>query len=184
MGAALANAALALGHDVVVVSGPVGVEYPEKSRVVWVETTDEMLDVAKREFELCDGCIGAAAPCDYRPQHVATEKLSKTGQTLVLHLIETPDVIATLGQRKRSDQWVVGFALETEDRRFRAIVKLEKKHCDLMISNGREAINSDSNSVELLGPDGSVLAEIAGSKEHVAECLLREIDARLVRVRE
>jgi phosphopantothenoylcysteine decarboxylase / phosphopantothenate---cysteine ligase len=184
MGAALANAAVSLGHDVVVVSGPVAVRYPEKSRVVWVETTDEMLEVAKREFDSCNGCIGAAAPCDYRPQHVSPEKLSKTGQALVLHLIETPDVIATLGQRKRSDQWVVGFALETEDHRFRAIVKLEKKHCDLMISNGPEAINSDSNSVELLGPDGSVLAEIAGSKEHVADCLLREIDARLVRAGE
>lgn len=181
MGAALAGSAIALGHEVTVVSGPVSVRYPDAARVVWVETTDEMLEMAIREFLHCDGCIGAAAPCDYRPVQVSRHKLAKTGEPLVLHLIETPDVIATLGQQKRDDQWVVGFALETEDRRFRAIVKLEKKHCDLMISNGPEAINSESNAVELLGPTGELLAEIRGGKEDVAGKLIREIDARLIR---
>lgn len=181
MGAALAKAAIALGHEVVVVSGPVSVSYPNEVKVIWVETTDQMLETCQREFEHCDGCIGAAAPCDYRPVHVAVQKLAKTGEPLVLHLIETPDVIATLGQEKRPDQWVVGFALETEDRRFRAIVKLEKKHCDLMISNGPDAINSDMNSVELLDSQGTVLAEIHGPKETVARQLMEEIDSRLIK---
>ena len=181
MGAALAKATIELGHDVTIVSGPVSVVYPDTAKVIWVETTDEMLDVCQREFANSDGCIGAAAPCDYRPVHVSEQKLTKTGQPLVLHLMETPDVIATLGQSKRVDQWVVGFALETEDRRFRAIVKLEKKHCDLMISNGPEAINSEINSVELLDANGKVLAEIQGTKDHVARQLLQEIDARLIK---
>ncbi|MEO9593012.1 phosphopantothenoylcysteine decarboxylase [Rhodopirellula bahusiensis] len=180
MGAALAGAALALEHDVVMVSGPVSVDYPEGVELINVLTTQEMLQAAAEAFQSCDGAIGAAAPCDYMPRHVSTQKLSKTGEPLQLELIETPDVIATLGQSKRENQWVVGFALETNDRRFRATVKLERKHCDLMVSNGPEAINSSENQVELLDPSGDVIEQIRGTKEHVAERLLHQIHHRLL----
>ncbi|WP_430452614.1 phosphopantothenoylcysteine decarboxylase [Rhodopirellula europaea] len=180
MGAALAGAALALGHDVVMVSGPVSVDYPDGVKLINVLTTQEMLQAAGEAFQDCDGAIGAAAPCDYMPRHVSTQKLSKTGEPLQLELIETPDVIATLGQSKRQDQWVVGFALETDDRRFRATVKLERKHCDLMVSNGPEAINSSENQVELLDPSGDVIEHIRGTKEHVAQRLLHQIHHRLL----
>lgn len=180
MGAALASAAASRGHEVVVVSGPVQVKYPDSVTVIPVVTTDEMLAAACEQFESCDGAIGAAAPCDYQPRQMKTEKISKTGDTLKLELIETADVIATLGQRKRKDQWVVGFALETEDRRFRSIVKLEQKHCDLMVSNGPEAIDSDDNHVELLVGEGEVLASLQGSKEQVAIDLLAAIENRLI----
>ena len=92
-------------------------------------------------------------------------------------------MVATLGQNKRDDQWVVGFALETEDQRFRAIVKLERKHCDLMVSNGPGAIDANRNDVELLDPEGNVVASIQGSKTLVAKRLLAEIDKRLIRRR-
>jgi phosphopantothenoylcysteine decarboxylase/phosphopantothenate--cysteine ligase len=131
-------------------------------------------------FPTCDGLIGAAAPCDYRPVRVAQHKLSKTGQPLQLHLVETPDVVATLGAAKRSDQWVVGFALETEDQRFRAIVKMERKSCDLMVLNGPEAMNSAENRVEILDRDGTVVRESAGSKRAVAQAILETIQSRLV----
>jgi phosphopantothenoylcysteine decarboxylase/phosphopantothenate--cysteine ligase len=180
MGAALAAAALDLGHEVVVVSGPVSTLYPSGAEVHDVVTTDEMLDAAITLFGKCDGAIGAAAPCDYMPRVVQTQKISKTGQPLTVELIETPDVVATLGQNKRDDQWLVGFALETEDQRFRAIVKLERKHCDLMVSNGPGAIDADQNDVELLDPNGNVLASIQGSKSLVAKRLLSEIDERLI----
>ncbi|EMI27383.1 MULTISPECIES: phosphopantothenoylcysteine decarboxylase domain-containing protein [Rhodopirellula] len=180
MGAALAGAALALGHDVVMISGPVSVDYPDGVELINVLTTQEMLQAAGEAFQDCDGAIGAAAPCDYMPRHVSTQKLSKTGEPLQLELIETPDVIATLGQSKRQDQWVVGFALETDDRRFRATVKLERKHCDLMVSNGPEAINSSENQVELLDPSGDVIEHIRGTKEHVAQRLLHQIHHRLL----
>jgi len=182
MGAALAEAALAMGHQVTVISGPVVVEYPQAATVVPVVTTDEMLQAAKSKFRECDGVIGAAAPCDYMPYTVRAQKISKTGQPLMIELIETPDVVASLGQCKRPDQWVVGFALETEDQRFRAIVKLERKHCDLMVSNGPSAIDAATNEVELLNPAGDVLASIQGSKTDVASQLLAEIDARLITV--
>lgn len=181
MGASLAAAALQRGHEVVIVSGPVSVEYPAAAELVPVVTTAEMLEAASRIFQRCDGAIGAAAPCDYMPHFVQTEKIAKTGDPLVLELIETPDVVATLGQSKRNGQWVVGFALETEDRHFRATVKLEKKHCDLIVSNGPQAIDSAENEVELLNSNGTILASITGDKPEVARQLLEQIDQQLVR---
>ena len=180
MGSALAAAALKQGHDVIVVSGPVVVDYPSGAKIIPVVTTDEMLQTAVEVFEECDGMFGAAAPCDYMPRFVSEQKIAKTGGPLTLELIETSDVVATLGQQKRDDQWVVGFALETEDRRFRAIVKLEKKHCDLMVSNGPQAIDALTNEVELLMPDGTVLDTVQGNKEHVASVLLQHIDEQLI----
>jgi phosphopantothenoylcysteine decarboxylase/phosphopantothenate--cysteine ligase len=137
MGKSLAEAALAQGHEVVVVSGPVVVEYPPAARVVPIVSTEELLAACQREFTRCDGVIGAAAPCDYRPVKVEPHKIAKTGAPLELHLIETPDVMAALGAGKRADQWLVGFALETDDQRFRALTKLEKKSCDFMSSTDR-----------------------------------------------
>lgn len=179
MGCSLAEAAVAAGHEVVIVSGPVTVTYPAEATVHWVNTTDEMLAVAQEQFEHCDGLIGVAAPCDYRPEFVQGQKIAKTGQPLVLQLIETPDVVATLGAAKKH-RWVVGFALETEDRRFRALVKLEKKSCDLMILNGPEAMNSEENHVEVLAKDGSVVATLEGSKPEVASQIMHIVDQQLI----
>lgn len=180
MGAALAMAACELGHRVIVVSGPVEVKYPDACRVVAVVSTEEMLEAARREFETADGLIGAAAPCDYRPVKVASDKIAKTGEPLRLELVETDDIVATLGAAKRS-RWVVGFALETQDHRLRALAKLERKHCDLMVSNGVEAMNSLDNQVEILDPQGGVIESLAGTKEDVARGVLRVINSRLVR---
>jgi phosphopantothenoylcysteine decarboxylase/phosphopantothenate--cysteine ligase len=179
MGRALAEAALALGHDVVVVSGPVEVEYPADARVVPVVSTEDMMAAAAREFETCDGMIGAAAPCDYRPVRVESHKIAKTGQPIDLHLIETDDVVATLGAKK-GRRWVVGFALETEDHRLRALAKLEKKFCDLMVSNGPQAISATDNEVEVITPTGDVIATVAGTKEEVAARILAIISDRLI----
>ncbi len=180
MGVALARAAIDLGHEVVIVSGPVNVEYPDAARLVPVITTEEMLAASIREFDDCDGAIGAAAPCDYKPRLVKSQKIAKTGEPLTLELIETDDVVASLGQLKRAGQWVVGFALETEDRRFRATVKLERKHCDLIVSNGPQAIDSDDNDVELIDRQGNVVCHVAGDKQTVAKRIVAEINDRLI----
>jgi phosphopantothenoylcysteine decarboxylase/phosphopantothenate--cysteine ligase len=179
MGVALTQACLDLQHQVVVVSGPVEVEYPAAAEVVSVISTDEMLDACCRIFPDCDGVIGAAAPCDYRPVRVENNKIVKTGEPLQLHLVETPDVVATLGARKQH-QWLVGFALETEDHRFRATVKLERKSCDLIVLNEPAAMNSDENRVEVLAPEGKVGETISGSKRLVARGILKVIQKRLV----
>jgi phosphopantothenoylcysteine decarboxylase/phosphopantothenate--cysteine ligase len=179
MGKALAEAALEQGHQVTIVSGPVEVSYPPAARIVPVVSTEDMLEKCRELFPACDGLIGVAAPCDYRPVHVETAKIAKTGQPLVLHLIETPDVVATLGAVK-THQWVVGFALETQDQRLRALAKLEKKSCDLMVLNGPEAMNSPDNRVEILDPTGAIVETLEGPKETVARGIFRVIAERLI----
>jgi phosphopantothenoylcysteine decarboxylase/phosphopantothenate--cysteine ligase len=179
MGKAFVHAALDAGHQVIVVSGPVEVEYPAGAKVVPVITTDEMLDACRREFDTCDGLIGVAAPCDYRPVRVQDQKISKTGQPLVLHLVETPDIVATLGMQKRPDQWVVGFALESEDRRFRAIRKLEQKSCDLIVLNSPSAMNAEHTDIEMLDRAGRVVLSASGGKDDVARQILETIQREL-----
>ncbi|HVA51806.1 MAG TPA: phosphopantothenoylcysteine decarboxylase [Pirellulales bacterium] len=180
MGRALAEAMIGLEHKVVIVTGPVEVDYPAAAEVVPVVSTEEMLEACQRLFPDCQGVIGVAAPCDYRPVRVAPGKIQKTGQPLDLRLIETPDVIATLGSQKQG-QWLVGFALETDDPRLRALAKLEKKACDLMILNGPEAMHAADTRVEILDPRGEVVERLAGTKESVARGIAATIQRRLVR---
>ena len=180
MGRELAAAALELGHEVVVVSGPVSVEYPAGAIVRPVISTEDLLAACQELFPTCDGVIGAAAPCDYRPVRVEEHKITKTGEPLVLNLIETPDVMATLGASKKPGQWLVGFALETDDQRFRALTKLEKKSCDLIVLNGPAAMDAADNEVEILDRTGAVVAALAGSKAVVASGILKAIQDRLI----
>ncbi len=181
MGRELARAALSLGHDVVVVSGPVQVEYPAAAELIEVISTEDMLAACSEAFPSCDGLIGAAAPCDYRPRKIAVEKIAKTGQPLQLQLIETPDVVASLGSCKRASQWMVGFALETTDPRICALIKLEKKSCDLMVLNGPQAIDAETNRVEILDRSGNLVKEVEGSKETVAIAILNVVQSRLIK---
>jgi len=179
MGASLAESAIAAGHQVIIVSGPVSLRYPEQAQVIPVVSTEEMLAAAREQFQDCDGLIGVAAPCDYRPIRVADQKIKKSGEPLVLHLIETPDVVATLGSEKGS-RWVVGFALETEDHRFRAITKMERKSCDLIVLNEPSAIESRENHVEVISPKGDVVLQASGSKAEVAEKVFQLISRRFL----
>lgn len=181
MGKALATAAIKQGHEVVIVSGPVNLSYPAEASVIDVLTTEEMLSAARKAFQRCDGVIGVAAPCDYRPRRISASKLAKTGAPLTLELIETDDVIATLGAEKGT-RWAVGFALETDDHRFRAITKAERKNCDLMVLNSPAAMDSLETEVELIRPDGAVLAHLTGSKESVASELFDRIQNELIRL--
>ena len=182
MGRALAEAALELGHEVIVVTGPVAVTYPPGAEVRQIVSTEELLAACEELFPSCDGVIGAAAPCDYRPVRVEEHKITKTGQPLVLNLVETPDVMATLGAAKRPGQWLVGFALETDDQRFRALTKLERKSCDLIVLNGPDAMDAMDNQVEVLDRSGAVALALAGSKEQVARGILQAITERLIQV--
>jgi phosphopantothenoylcysteine decarboxylase/phosphopantothenate--cysteine ligase len=137
------------------------------------------MEASRKVFADCDGLIGAAAPCDYRPVMVARNKIAKTGEPLQLSLIETNDIVATLGGEKGM-RWVVGFALETEDHRLRALGKLERKHCDLMVSNGVEAMQAFDNQVEIIDSDGRVLKQVSGTKLEVAREILAVIAERLI----
>lgn len=180
MGRSLAEAAIELGHDVVILSGPVHLDYPSEAEVIAVVSTEDLLEASQRLFPECDGVIAAAAPCDYRPRRVESQKISKTGEPLALQLVETPDVIATLGASKRPEQWMVGFALETEDQHFRALAKLERKSCDLMVSNGPDAMDAADNAVDVIDRRGHVIQSLSGSKLAVSRGIFRIIQERLL----
>ena len=179
MGAALAAAAIAQRHRVVIVSGPVDVDYPRDAEVIPVVSTEDMLEACLDVFPTCDGLIAAAAPCDYRPIVVASQKIKKTGEPLMLHMVETPDVVALLAAIRES-QWMVAFALETEDRRMRAMQKLERKSCDLIVANGPTVIHSPRTTVEVLDKAGKLLATFSGDKQQVALDLLEVIATHLI----
>jgi phosphopantothenoylcysteine decarboxylase/phosphopantothenate--cysteine ligase len=179
MGASLAAAALAAGHCVVIVSGPVDIAYPADAEVIPVVSTEEMLAACLKVFPNCDGLIAVAAPCDYRPAAVAMQKIHKKGVPLPIELHETPDIVASLADVK-SHQWIVAFALETEDHRLRAMQKMERKRCDLIVVNGVEAIHADGTHVEVLGKDGHSLGTFAGSKNEVAQEIFHTIENALI----
>ena len=183
MGNAIAAAAVEAGHEVVVVSGPVDVDYPDQVELVDVISTEEMLEVCLEIFPGCDGLIGAAAPCDYRPIKIAPHKLAKTGEPLKLDLVETPDVVALMGSIKES-QWIVAFALETEDQRMRALQKLERKSADLIVLNGPGAIHAPDTELEVIDPSGNVLAAISGDKPAAARALFAVIEEQLIHARQ
>jgi phosphopantothenoylcysteine decarboxylase / phosphopantothenate---cysteine ligase len=180
MGSALGAAALEAGHDVVIVSGPVDVDYPPDAEVLRVVSTEEMLRSCQEAFARCDGLIAAAAPCDYRPVQVARHKLHKSGGPLRMELIETPDIVATLAESKGS-RWIVAFALETEDKHMRALQKLERKKCDLIVLNGPASLHGPNTEAEILDPSGQVLAALSGRKEDTAKQIIGVIDRHLVR---
>jgi len=179
MGAELAAAAVEAGHQVVIVSGPVGVSYPATAEVVPVVSTEDMLAASLKAFAACDGLIAVAAPCDYRPIAVSPHKIRKSGAGLRLDLVETPDVVAALAAEKTS-QWLVAFALESEDRHLRAMKKLEQKSCDLIVVNGPEAIHATDTHVEVLGKDGRSLGKFSGAKSAVARDVFAVIHRQLI----
>ena len=150
------------------------------SSAIRAPPTEDLLAVCQELFPTCDGVIGAAAPCDYRPLRVEQHKIAKTGQPLLLQLVETPDVMATLGATKRPGQWLVGFALETDDQRFRALTKLERKSCDLIVLNGPAAMDAADNQVEIFDKRGAVIAAVAGSKQTVSTRIMQVIQQRFM----
>ncbi len=180
MGQAITAAAIEAGHSVVVVSGPVAVEYPAAAEVISVVSTAEMLDACRRAFATCQGVIGVAAPCDFQPVAVKSQKIRKTGGPLQIELRETPDILATLAAERRSGQWLVGFALETDDQHLSALAKLQRKHCDLIVLNGPAAIGATESAVEVIDPTGEIVAHFTGPKLEIARGVLSVIQERLL----
>jgi phosphopantothenoylcysteine decarboxylase/phosphopantothenate--cysteine ligase len=179
MGAALASAAIEAGHRVVVVSGPVEIVYPAEAEVIRVVSTEEMLSACQKVFPDCDGLVAVAAPCDYRPKTVAKHKIKKDGKPLPLELIETPDIVAGLSAMKNS-QWIVGFALETEDQHLHAMQKLERKSCDLIVVNGPHAMHATDTQVEVLNRQGESVGSFTGGKSDVARQIMAVIASQLM----
>ena len=181
MGFALAESAARAGFDVVLIAGPVGltVQSPHIRRID-VESAREMHAAALREFPDCAGAILCAAVADYAPEAPAEGKIKReTTGPLTLRLVPNPDIAADLGTRKRADQWLVGFALETDHALDNARGKLRRKHLDLIVLNSLTdagaGFNTDTNRVTLIAPEGEPQALPLMAKSAVADTLIRHL---------
>jgi phosphopantothenoylcysteine decarboxylase/phosphopantothenate--cysteine ligase len=150
MGYALAEAARDAGARVTIISGPVRLTAPDKVTIIQVESTSEMLSASLEQQKNCSIFIAAAAVADYRPLHVAQQKIKKTDEQMQMTLVKNPDIVATIAKLE-DKPFVVGFAAETEDVETYARKKLVSKNLNMIIANDVSntdiGFNSDSNSV-------------------------------------
>ena len=180
MGFELAAAASSLGADVILISGPTHLTNPDgKVKVLRVESAQQMYDAALENFPGVDVAIAAAAVSDYRPKHVAKEKIKKRNEYLTLELEKNPDILFSLGEQKKA-QILVGFALETEDEEENAKLKLEKKNLDFIVLNSLKdegaGFRIDTNKINLLFADGQKKQFGLKTKKEVAMDILNEIN--------
>jgi phosphopantothenoylcysteine decarboxylase/phosphopantothenate--cysteine ligase len=180
MAAALAQAALAAGHEVTIVSGPVQLRYPTAARVIPVITTRDMLDASLAELPSVEGVVATAAPCDFEPVRRVAGKIPRQGDGLALELSPTPDVIATLARKSVSRQWFVAFALEPGADPRRAFQKIEAKRCDLIVVNDVTAIEGTNTAVTVYDRSHAAVGSKAGTKRAVATWLIRLFTTRLM----
>lgn len=174
MGFALAEAAAATGHEVLLISGPVNLSAPGSVRRIDVETAQEMHEAVLAEIHGQDSAILCAAVADYRPAKILAQKLKKTGEQYILELERTPDILGSL-RKVGFGGILVGFAAETEDLEDHARDKLHRKGCDLIVANdvGRSDIGFDRNENEVL------IVTKNGATESIAKRDKREI-ARII----
>lgn len=176
MGYALATAAQQAGHDVTLVSGPVNLTHPAGVKVIPVESAAEMAEAVKSEAENADVIIMSAAVADYRPVEVHGDKLKKSDGKLVIELERTEDILASLGQNKKSGQLLVGFAAETRDVIKYAQDKLKKKNLDWIVANdvsrSDRGFASDSNAATMISADGQKMDLPLQSKSKLAKQII------------
>ena len=159
MGYALAAAAAAAGHEVVLISGPVALPTPALCRLISVETAAEMSAAVKHEFVSADLLLMAAAVADYRPVAQLPQKLKKRSEKLSLELEPTEDILAAVAAVKKPGQKILGFAAETENVEVAARDKLARKNLDWIAANdvSRRDIgfDADQNEVTVYAADGT-----------------------------
>ncbi|ALD21526.1 phosphopantothenoylcysteine decarboxylase [Hymenobacter sp. DG25A] len=187
MGYALAEAFATEGADVALISGPTNLPDPVHARIHTqrVETADQMYAAAAAIAPTADVWVFAAAVADYKPRHVAENKIKKDGDTLTLELVKNIDIAGTLGKTKRPEQFSVGFALETNNEEDNARDKLRRKNFDMVVLNSlRDAgagFRHDTNKVTLLTADGQMSIFELKPKAAVAHDIVAAVLARIPR---
>lgn len=148
MGIALADSAYKLGADVVLIST---VDVDKKYKVINVQTAQEMYDKVNEEFKDAYTLIMAAAVSDYRVKNKSEQKIKKDGNSLIIELVENPDILKEMSKIKRNDQIVVGFCAESQNLMEFAKQKISKKKCDYICANdiSKKDIGFSSNDNEL-----------------------------------
>lgn len=179
MGAALARQALSMGAKVTVVSGPASEPLPSAATVVKVQTAQQMHAALTEHFENADICIMAAAVSDYRPVCFSDTKIARNEkQNLILELIPNPDILADLASKK-GKRFVAGFSLESDGSEDRAIAKMKRKGCDMIIFNrADQALGLETTRVVILGYDGFREDVAVMDKNAAARIILQQIAQR------
>ncbi|MEF3305757.1 bifunctional phosphopantothenoylcysteine decarboxylase/phosphopantothenate--cysteine ligase CoaBC [Paenibacillus sp. GYB003] len=182
MGYAVAEAAKRMGAHVTLITGKASVVPPAGVEVVPVDSTLDMLDAMLARFSDADVVIKAAAVADYRPARPSDKKIKKNDETMTLELVKNPDILQTIGERK-TKQFIVGFAAETDNGERYAMDKVKRKKCDLLVLNDvtvpGAGFGVDTNIVTVFDGSGLVASLPQMSKLAVAERLLALVAERL-----
>jgi phosphopantothenoylcysteine decarboxylase/phosphopantothenate--cysteine ligase len=184
MGFAIANAAANLGAEVYLISGPSNQQINHSLvHRIDVVSADEMYDAAHQYFKDVDIAIFSAAVADYKPKNVATQKIKKQDSTLDIELSPTKDILASIGEIKEN-QFLVGFALETNNELENAKGKLKRKNLDAIVLNSLQdkgaGFATDTNKITIIDKDLNEKSFELKSKVEVAKDIINEI---LIRVK-
>ena len=181
MGIALAEALADQGADVELILGP-STLLPKNSgiKITRITAASEMYDEANRAFRTADITIMAAAVADYSPEKTAPEKIKKNaGAFLHLNLVKTPDILRSLGERKKPGQILIGFALETTDEVTNAKEKLRSKNLDMIVLNSLNdegaGFQHDTNRITIIDKEEQLHKFEQKSKQEVAKDIVRFI---------
>lgn len=179
MGFDIANAAAGLGAQVILVSGPTHLKVNNSSiNLIRITSAEEMYNTCHDYFNDVDVAIAAAAVADYRPKNIASQKIKKSDSSFTIELEKTKDILASLGQIKKN-QFLIGFALETENEIEHAKQKIQKKNLDLIVLNSLNdsgaGFGKPTNKVTFIDKNFLVEPQELKSKEDVAIDIVNKI---------
>lgn len=181
MGYSLAQAAVDMGAEVTLISGPTDLKIPNGLKnFISVESALEMYEKVDEYFKNTDIFIACAAVADYRPKEYKNEKIKKSDSDLVIELVRNPDILLEMSKKKEK-QLLVGFAAETNDIRENALKKLEKKDLDIIVANNASVMGSDENVIEIIKKDRTSMKISQKSKIELAYDILSEVVCELER---
>ncbi len=185
MGFAIAKAAADLGAEVYLISGPSHQKISHSLvKRIDVVSADDMYNAAHTYFADVDIAILSAAVADYKPKNIANQKIKKKDATLDIQLSPTKDILASLGAIKKQ-QFLVGFALETNNELENAKGKLKRKNLDAIVLNSLQdkgaGFATDTNKVTIIDKDLNEKSFQLKSKVEVAKDIMNEIVARILK---
>lgn len=184
MGFEIAKAAEKLGAEVTLVSGPTCQKLSHYSSIkrIDVMSSEEMYQKVTEHYQNTDIAIMAAAVADYRPETVSKTKIKKNEESFSLPLLKNKDILLELGKTK-SNQFLVGFALETNNEEENALTKLNKKNLNMIVLNSLQdkgaGFSYDTNKITILDNKGGIEYFDLQTKEKVAENILKSIHERI-----
>ncbi len=181
MGFDIAKCAADLGADVILVSGPTHLKLENSSvKMIRVVSAEEMYEACHNHFDAVDVMIAAAAVADYRPKHMATQKIKKSESDFTIELEKTKDILASLGAIKKN-QFLIGFALETENEIDHAKLKIQKKNLDLIVLNSLNdegaGFGKSTNKITFIDKHFNIEPMELKSKEAVAQDIINKVIA-------